>query len=64
LADKLAGQWEIKMLEQRRNRKRRDLFEEQDKIDAQRAELIAGIERQLATTHTYRPLFSINWLLG
>jgi adenine-specific DNA-methyltransferase len=64
LADKLAGQREIKMLEQRRNRKRRDLFEEQDKIDAQRAELIAGIERQLATTHTYRPLFSINWLLG
>ena len=63
LADKLAAQREIKALELKRNRKRRDLYEEQDRIDEQRTELIAGIERQLATTHSYDPLFTIRWSL-
>lgn len=35
LVDKLTAQREIKTLEQSRNRKRRDLFEEQDRIDEQ-----------------------------
>jgi len=61
LADKLEAQRQIKALEAKRNRKRRDLFEEQDRIDEQRAELIAGIERQLATTHRYEPLFAVRW---
>lgn len=63
LADKLAAQREIKSLEQKRNRKRRDLYEEQDRIDEKRAELIAGIERQLATKHRYEPLFTVRWSL-
>lgn len=63
LADKLAAQRDIKSLEQKRNRKRRDLFEEQDRIDEQRAQLIAGIERQLATRHRYASLFTVNWRL-
>ena len=64
LADKLAAQREIKTLESQRNRKRRDLFEEQDRVDVQRGELILGIERQLATTHRYELLFTVNWTLG
>jgi hypothetical protein len=61
LADKLAAQRDIKALEQRRNRKRRDLYEEQDKIDEQRAALIDGIERQLRTTHAVQRLFTARW---
>ncbi len=63
LVDKLAAQREIKTLEQNRNRKRRDLFEEQDRIDEQRATLISSIERQLATTLRYDTLFTLNWRL-
>lgn len=63
LADKLAAQREIKTLEQKRNRKRRDLFEEQDRIDGERATLIEGIERQLASTQNFHPLFRVRWSL-
>ena len=63
LADKLVAQREIKTLEQRRNRKRRDLYEEQDRIDEQRSDLIEGIERQLATTHEVVSLFSVRWTI-
>lgn len=63
LADKLAAQREIKTLEQRRNKKRRDLYEEQDRIDEQRSDLIAGIERQLATTHEVVRLFNVRWTI-
>jgi hypothetical protein len=64
LADKLEVQQDIKSLEQRRNRKRRDLYEEQDRIDAQRSQLIEGIERQLRTTHEFKPLFTFRWTLA
>jgi adenine-specific DNA-methyltransferase len=63
LAGKLTAQREIKALEQKRNHKRLDLFEAQDQIDAQRAELIVGIERQLAATHRHEPLFRVRWSL-
>ncbi len=63
LADKLEAQRGIKAIERKRNGKRRDLFEEQDNIDEQRSELIAGIERQLFTTHHYERLFSVRWTL-
>jgi len=63
LADKLAAQRDIKTLELRRNRKRRDLYEEQDKIDEQRTALIVGIERQLQTTHQVESLFTIRWTI-
>lgn len=61
LADKLDAQRQIKALEQRRNRKRRDLYEEQDKIDDQRSTLIDNIERQLRTTHAVQRLFTVRW---
>ena len=63
LADKLAAQRDIKTLEQRRNRKRRDLYEEQDRIDEQRTGLIEGIEQQLRTTHEVRQLFTVRWTI-
>lgn len=63
LADKLSAQREIKALEQRRNRKRRDLYEEQDRIDVQRSDLISDIERQLATTHEVQRLFNVRWTI-
>jgi len=63
LADKLAAQREIKALEKRRNRKRRDLYEEQDKIDEQRTLLIEDIERQLRTTHEVQRLFTVRWTI-
>ena len=64
LADKLEAQRGIKAIERKRNRKRRDLFEEQDNIDDQRSELIEGIERQLSTSHRYERLFSVRWTLS
>jgi hypothetical protein len=64
LEDKLAAQRAIKALEKRRNRKRRDLYEEQDKIDEQRAALIDGIERQLLTTHEVQRLFTVRWSIS
>jgi len=61
LADKLTAQREIKAFEKKRNLKRRDLYEEQDKIDEQRAELVEGLERQLATTHSHQALYHVYW---
>ena len=63
LADKLVAQREIKALEKRRNRKRRDLYEEQDQIDEQRTVLIEDIERQLRTTHEVQRLFTVRWTI-
>jgi ERCC4-related helicase len=63
LADKLAAQRGLQALENRRNHKRRDLFEAQDQIDDQRTALIAGIERQLSATHNFQPLYTVRWVL-
>jgi adenine-specific DNA-methyltransferase len=43
----LAGQKQVKAVEQQRNAKRRDLFDAQDEIDRQRERLIAEIEGKL-----------------
>jgi len=50
-------------LEAERNRKRRDLFDVQDAIDAQRDELIGRIEKQLRQRHTLKSLFTFRWRL-
>jgi adenine-specific DNA-methyltransferase len=63
LAEKLAAQKEIKALEATRNRRRRDLFDMQDKIDAQREELIERIQSQMKQTHSVEPLFACEWTL-
>ena len=59
LQDKLAAQKVIKALEERRNAKRRELFDAQDAIDAQREELIESIEKQLKQRRSVQTLFCI-----
>jgi hypothetical protein len=61
LCDKLKFQKQNKQLEQSRNKKRRELFDEQDRIDAQRDELIEKIERQLKQKHANEQVFMIKW---
>jgi len=63
LEEKLAGQKVIKLLEAERSTKRRTLFDAQDRIDEQRAELIAQIEDKLEQSIDTRPLFTIRWRL-
>jgi len=63
LSDKLIFQKQIKQLEQSRNKKRRELFDQQDRVDAQRDELIEKIERQLKQKHETEKLFTIKWKL-
>jgi hypothetical protein len=61
LQDKLAAQKVIKSLEKMRNNKRRELFDAQDAIDAQREELIENIEKQLKQRRSVQTLFAIRW---
>jgi hypothetical protein len=61
LEQKLEGQKAVRALEQKRNAKRRTLFEAQDEIDARRGELIAGIEAQLEAQVARRPIMSLRW---
>ena len=59
LQDKLAEQKTIKALEKTRNTKRRELFDAQDAINAQREELIENIEKQLKQRRSVQTLFCI-----
>lgn len=63
LDSKLEHQRRIKDLEGRRNRKRRDLFAEQDKIEEQREELIEAIRLQLELRHEVQPVFQVRFSL-
>ena len=54
----------LKALEATRSRKRRELFDAQDAIDAQRDELIGRIEKQLRQRHTLEPVFAFRWRLA
>jgi hypothetical protein len=53
-----------KGLETTRNRRRRDLFDAQDAIDAQRDGLIKRIEKQLSQHQTLKPVFTFRWRLA
>jgi adenine-specific DNA-methyltransferase len=61
LEDKLVGQKVVKALEIERWNKRRSLFDAQDKIDEQRAVLIAQIEGKLEQSAETKHLFTIRW---
>lgn len=61
LTEKLEAQKQVKALETARNGKRRELFEAQDRIDAQRDGLIQGLERQLEQNMTNEVIFTIRW---
>jgi len=61
LEEKLAGQKQIKNLENQRNLKRRTLFDAQDQVDKHRDELIAQIEGKLQQKTELLKLFTIRW---
>lgn len=61
LEEKLAGQRRVKGLETERNNKRKTLFEAQDKIDAERERLIAGMEGKLKEGVVSRRVFEVGW---
>jgi ERCC4-related helicase len=63
LEDKLAGQKQVKALEQQRNEKRRRLFDAQDEIDERRGDLIAEIEGKLGQQVTLQHVFTLAWSL-
>lgn len=63
LTEKLAAQKEIRDLEGKHSKKRRELYEAQDEVDRQRDELIAQIEGHLRQRTTVKPLFTIRWTL-
>lgn len=64
LADKLTAQKAMKGLEEKRKRKRRELFDAQDAIDVKRDALIEDIEKQLKQTVSTRDLFTVRWSLA
>ncbi len=63
LAEKLEIQKQVRELEAQRTRKRRELFDAQDRIDKQREELIETIEHKLRQDCKVTPVFTMRWSL-
>lgn len=63
LADKLQAQKEQRNLEGQRDKKRRELFDRQDQIQARRDSLIDKLEQQLGQQVTTTWLFAVEWAL-
>jgi len=63
LAEKLSIQKQVRELEASRNRKRRELFDAQDRVDKQRQDLIETIEKKLQQDCKVTPVFTVRWSL-
>ncbi len=63
LQEKLDAQKAIRELEEARKKKRRDFFQSQDAIDANRDTLIADMEKQLQKSHSIQQVFAFQWSL-
>lgn len=61
LEDKLKMQKEIKEKEQRRNKLRLNLYEEQDKVDERKDQLIEEIEKKMKQKISSEEIFKIKW---
>ena len=61
LEEKLHWQKQQRQLEAQRSKQRRELFERQDAIEAQRNRLIEGLEGQLQQRVEEKELFLIEW---
>jgi superfamily II DNA or RNA helicase len=61
LADKLQAQKEQRDFEAQRDKKRRELFNRQDEIQAKRDNLIDELEKQLEQQVTTTGLFAVEW---
>ena len=64
LAEKLSIQKQVRELDAARTRKRRELFDAQDRIDKQRQDLIETIEKKLQQDCRETPIFTVRWFLG
>jgi adenine-specific DNA-methyltransferase len=64
LEEKLAGQKQVKALENHRKERRFSLFDAQDEIDENRERLIESIEGKLKSSSQSEILFTINWSLS
>lgn len=64
LQAKLDGQRLVQELEKKRTQKRRSLFDEQDRIDEKRQELIDQLASKLEEREEMTPLFTIRWSLS
>jgi adenine-specific DNA-methyltransferase len=63
LEERVASQRAIRDIESKRRSKRADLFAAQDRVDAQRDDIIEGLERLLVLRHEVRPLYTVRWTL-
>ena len=63
LQNKVTAQRRIKNLEKRRSELRRNLFDEQDKIDQRKDDLLATIEKKMAQKTSTETIFKIDWEL-
>jgi adenine-specific DNA-methyltransferase len=64
LEEKLQGQKDMRALEKLRNEKRRNLYNEQDQVEARRDELIERISGSLEQRFEGKVLFEIKWKLN
>jgi ERCC4-related helicase len=64
LAEKLSIQKQVRELDAARTRKRRELFDAQDRIDKQRQDLIETIEKKLQQDCKETPVFTVRWSLS
>jgi len=63
LEEKVKAQRQIKDMEAKRNKMRRELFESQDMVDKQKEELIEKIEANMTQKIKEKDLFVIHWRL-
>lgn len=61
LEETLLYQKQIKLIEKRRNEKRKNLFIEQDEIDKQRDDLVENMEQQLKSKIDIKNVVKIRW---
>ncbi|RKV72672.1 MAG: DEAD/DEAH box helicase, partial [Neisseria sp.] len=61
LEEKLSWQKKQRELENKRSRQRRELFDKQDEIEAQRNQLIEDLEERLKQKVEEEELFFIEW---
>lgn len=64
LSEKLQAQKHVRDLERKRIQKRRALYDEQDRIDQQRDQLIQGMESQLRMESMVEPVFAVRWSIS
>jgi len=64
LAEKIEWQRKQKAFEQRRKERRRQLYDEQDKVDDRRGKLINEAEEKLRQTRSVEELFVIRWKIA